>query len=252
MTWSYSRLTSFSDCPYKWFLTYLYRDENGRPLKKQSGFFAEFGSYIHMIMELYLSGELDKGMLSTYYVAHFAENVRSNAPNRKIYHNYFEQGFFYLDNISFPHQQVLGVEEEMSFVFADKPWTGFIDVITNDDGKLVVVDHKSRTLKPRTKRSKPTKSDAELDDYLRQLYVYSAAVKDRYGRYPDALEFNCFRSQLIIQEPFRLERFHEVEAWAGDEIETITRNNNWTAYPDYWRCNYLCDVCKECEFRKMS
>ena len=250
MTWSYSRLTSFSDCPYKWFLTYLYRDEYGKPLKKQSGFFAEFGSYIHLIIQMYLSGELARKDLSTYYVAHFAENVCAKAPNRKIHHNYFEQGFYYLDNISFPKRKIISVEEKMEFIFADRPWTGFIDVVS-DDGQLIITDHKSRTLKPRSKRSKPTKSDAELDDYLRQLYVYSAAVKDKYGRFPDILEFNCFRSQTMIQEPFQIKRFHEVEKWAGSEIDSITRNDSWQPQPEYWRCNYLCDVCKECEFSKM-
>lgn len=86
-------LASFDDCPYKWFLSYLYRDENGRSLKKKSGFFAEFGSYMHMILQMYLSGLLEKERLSTYYVAHFKENVFSKAPNSKIYMNYFQQGF---------------------------------------------------------------------------------------------------------------------------------------------------------------
>lgn len=250
MTWSYSRLTSFSDCPYKWFLTYLYRDEYGKPLKKQNGFFAEFGTYMHIIMQMYLTGVLPRKSLSTYYVAHFSENVRSKAPNQKIHHNYFEQGFFYLDNISFPKRNIIGVEESVVFTFAGKPWTGFIDVVS-DDGQLIITDHKSRTLKPRSKRSKPTKSDAELDEYLRQLYVYSAAVKNIYGRYPDILEFNCFRSQIMIQEPFQIKQFNEVEQWAGQEIEKITRNDIWQPLPEYWRCNYLCDVCKECEFSKM-
>ena len=71
MVWSYSRLTSFEECPYRWFLSYLYRDEYGRPLKKKSGFFAEFGSYIHLIMQMYLDGVLKKNELSTFYVATF-------------------------------------------------------------------------------------------------------------------------------------------------------------------------------------
>lgn len=250
MTWSYSRLTSFSDCPYKWFLTYLYRDKNGRKLPKQSGFFAEFGSYVHLIMQMYLSGELKKSELSTYYVSHFAENVRSKAPNHKIHNNYFKQGFYYLDKINFPDRKIVGVEESVEFMFAGKPWMGFIDVIS-DDNQLIITDHKSRTLKPRSNRSKKTKSDAELDDYLRQLYVYSAAVKQKFDRFPDVLEFNCFRSQTMIQEPFNLKRFHEVEQWAEDEIESITRNDNWEPRPEYWRCSYLCDMCKECEFSKM-
>ncbi len=178
MVWSYSRLTSFDECPYRWFLSYLYRDEFGRPLKKKSGFFAEFGSYIHMIMQMYLDGVLKESDLSTFYVAHFSSNVRSKAPNQKIYHNYFEQGFRYLDNLSFPKRDILGVEQQVSFEFAGRPWTGFIDLISEENGKLIITDHKSRTLKPRSNRASPTKSDLELDSYYRQLYVYSAPVKD--------------------------------------------------------------------------
>lgn len=248
MVWSYSRVNSFSECPYKWFLTYLYRDKNGRPLRKRSGFFAEFGSYIHLILQMYFSGLLRKEDLSLFYVRHFEKNVRSGAPNRKIYNNYFRQGFDYLDRLSFPEREIVGVEDKVEFTFAGKPWTGFIDLESMDDGKLIVTDHKSRALKPRSKRSKPTKADAELDSYLKQLYVYAAAIRQKYDRFPDILEFNCFRPQVMIQEPFDLNRFQQVEEWARMEIETITRNDSWMPNPDYWRCNFLCDVCRDCEY----
>ena len=250
MTWSYSRVASFDDCPYKWFLSYLYRDENGHSLKKKSGFFAEFGSYMHKILQMYLSGLLEKERLSTYYVAHFKENVFSKAPNSKIYMNYFQQGFHYLDDFSFPSRSIIGVEEKVDFMFAGRKFTGFVDLIS-ENGKLIVTDHKSRTLKPRSKRSKPTKHDAELDEYLRQLYVYSAAIKGKYGRYPDILEFNCFRSQAMIQEPFESKRLYTVEDWASKTIDSIATNDKWSAKPDYWRCNYLCDVCDHCEYKEL-
>lgn len=249
MTWSYSRVASFAECPYRWFLSYLYRDENGKPLKKKSGFFAEFGTYMHGILQMYFNGLLASDDLSTYYVAHFKENVVSIAPNHKIYMNYFEQGFHYLDEFSFPHRNVLGVEEKVDFEFAGRPFTGFIDLRNSDGGKLIITDHKSRALKPRSKRSKPTKQDAELDEYLRQLYVYSAAVKSQYGQFPDALEFNCFRTQTMIQEPFEIKRFYQVEKWVGEQIDSIVTNNKWSADTDYWRCNYLCDVCDHCEYK---
>ena len=223
----------------------MYDGEN----KKKSGFFAEFGSYIHLIMQLYLLGELKRHDLSTYYVAHFAENVRSKAPNHKIHLNYFNQGFYYLDNIDFPKREIIGVEDEVEFTFANKIWRGFIDVVSSDNGQLIITDHKSRTLKPRSKRSKPTKSDMELDDYLRQLYVYSVAVKDKYGRFPDILEFNCFRSQTMIREPFKADRLNEIESWTKKEIDQIILNDRWEPQPDYWKCNYLCDVCDDCEFK---
>lgn len=248
MTWSYSRLTAFEDCRYKWFLTYLYKDENGQPVKKQSGFFAEFGSYMHLILQMHIDGILRKEDLPAFYLKHFAANVRSTPPNPKIYQSYFEQGLRYVETIDFPKREIIGVEQNVSFTFAGKPWTGFIDVVS-DDGQLIITDHKSRTLKPRSNRHKKTKADEELDEFLRQLYVYSAAVKETCGRFPDILEFNCFRSGIMIQEPFDLKRYWQVEDWAKRQIETITMNDNWNADPDFWRCNYLCDVCKHCEVK---
>lgn len=251
MVWSYSRLSSFHECPYRWFLTYLYRDDYGKKPGRKSGFFAEYGTYMHLILQLYLSGILPRHELSAFYVAHFKENVRAKPPNQKIFQNYFEQGFQYFDTIEFPKRNILDVEERVDFTFAGKPFTGFIDVVS-DDNRLIITDHKSRTLKPRSTRKKPTKADAELDDYLRQLYIYSAAVNDKYGRFPDLLEFNCFRSQIMIREPFDMKQYSLVEQWAGEEIDRITCNDSWKACPDYWRCNYLCDVCEECEYKGLT
>ncbi len=252
MTWSYSRLTSFESCPYGWFLSYLYKDENGLPLKRESGFFAEFGSFMHLIHQLYLQRILQAGELSMFYIQHFASNVRSRPPSTKVYTSYFSQGLSYFDSFSFPSRKIIGVEDNISFTFAGKPWTGFVDLISEEDGKLIITDHKSRDLKPRSNRQKPTKQDQELDEYLRQLYVYAAAAKERYGNYPDILEFNCFRSKVMIREPFRFEVLQDVEAWAADQIEKITTNQEWKATPDFWRCNHLCDVCNacECKFRR--
>lgn len=249
MTWSYSRLTAFDDCHYKWFLNYLYRDEDGLPLQKQSNFFAEFGSYIHLILQMYLSGVLDKEALPSFYLKHFISNVHSSPPNSKIYQNYFNQGLRYVETIALPKREIIGVEKNINFTFAGKPWTAFVDEISSD-GRLIITDHKSRTLKPRSGRSKKTKSDAELDEYLRQLYVYSAAVKESYGCYPDILEFNCFRSGVTIQEPFDMKRYWQVEDWAKKKIETVTTNDNWNANPDFWQCHYLCDMRQECEMSK--
>ena len=248
MIWSYSRLHSFSDCPYKWFLTYLYRDENGMRLRRKSGFFAEFGNYMHLLLQMYFDGVLRKEDLPMFYLSHYKDNVRSAAPNQNVSHNYFTQGFRYLDSFSFPNRRIIGVEESFDFTFAGKKWVGFIDLQT-EDNKLIITDHKSRTLKPRSNRKTPTKSDLELDEYLKQLYIYSAAIHEKYGHFPGALEFNIFRTQTIIQEPFDIQKYHQVETWAKNEIETIIRNDDWSAKPEYWRCNYLCDVCQDCEYR---
>lgn len=247
MEWSYSRLTAFEDCPYMWLMRYILRDEYS--IVPQSKFFAQYGSLMHSILQQYLTGVLPQKSLVAYYVSHFISDITEKAPSCKIYLDYLEQGRQYLKTLSFPARKILKVEDEMRFEFAGHPFIGFLDVLSEDDsGKLYITDHKSRALKPRSHRVKPTQSDRELDQYLRQLYIYASAVSQLYGRYPDFLEFNCFRTRTWICEPFQYERMVEVEAWAARLIERITATDDWYANFSFWFCKHLCDVQADCEY----
>lgn len=207
---------------------------------------------MHSIMQQYLTGVLTKNELVPYYLTHFLTEITGKAPTQKIYQSYLEQGRQYLKTLSFPARKVLKVEDEMHFEFAGHPFTGFLDLMSEDeDGKLYITDHKSRALKPRSNRSKPTQSDVELDKYLRQLYIYAHAIHSLYGRYPDYLEFNCFRTNTWICEPFSIERMQEVEAWAKDLIDRITSESKWNAHLEFWFCKHLCDVAEECEYEDL-
>jgi len=207
---------------------------------------------MHKIIELYLKGELDKKDLASYYLENFRKEVKGYAPSRDIFKTYFEQGLNYLLHIDrFPYQLPLCVEEQLDFNIEDKKFTGIIDCIAKDDG-LIIVDNKSRTLKPRSKRNKPTKSDEELDAYLRQLYLYSIPVKSTFHTYPARLEFNCFRTGELISEPFSEEKFEEAKQWALKMIDTITDNEDWSPKMDYWKCRYICDFSDSCEYFQMN
>ena len=129
---------------------------------------------------------------------------------------------------------------------------GIVDVVSEDEnGKLYITDHKSRALKERSNRKKPTQSDIDLDKYLRQLYIYAYAVEKSIGRFPDYLEFNCFRTQTWICEPFQYERLIDVKEWAKQLIETIIRTARWPANLDSWFCKHLCDCSGECEYTSL-
>ena len=245
MEWSYSRLSAFEDCPYLWLQKYIY-DVPG-----QSKFFAQYGSLMHSVLQQYLSGALRKEDLVGYYLSHFVTDVTDKAPSHKIYMGYFEQGRQYLKTLSFPSRKIIKVEDEMHFQFANHPFVGFLDVLSEDeDGRLYITDHKSRALKPRSNRAKPTLSDLELDKYQRQLYIYASAVSQLYGRYPDFIEFNCFRTGTWISEPFQYERLLDTESWATRLINKITARDDWYANLDFWFCKQLCDVATECEYEE--
>lgn len=245
-TWSYSRLTAFEHCPYGFFLSYI------KPHSQAPQFFASYGSFLHRIMELYLRGELKKEELPGFYLARFRSEVEGRAPDQKVFRSYFEQGLDYLIHMDFPYQIPCAAERRVDFYVGGNSFTGIVDCVVQDGGDIIILDHKSRVLKPRSGRKKPTRSDRELDDYLRQLYLYSIPVRDIFHQYPKRLEFNCFRSRQIISEPFSESALERTGLWAEQTIARITANEDWSPKMDPWKCRYLCTHYHQCEYYLMN
>lgn len=244
MTWSYSRIKCFDDCPYRFFLTYIYGADE-RPM-----FYASYGSFMHKLLEQYYKGELTKEEMQTKYLLDFRNSVRGERPKESTVYNYIRHGAAYLGNFEPFRCTPYAVEERLDFSVRGEKFTGFSDLvgINEENGELWLIDHKSRDLKPRSKRKKPTLSDTELDEYLRQLYLYSVPIKDRFGKYPDRLIFNCFRTNTVISEPFSEQALNETLDWAKSKIEEIKDAEDFHPYIDYFQCRYICGVSHECCF----
>jgi RecB family exonuclease len=245
MTWSYSRIKSFEDCHYRWYLKYI-RNVAGKEM-----FFASYGSFLHKLLELYYTGELKKEQLPDVYLAKFKEEVALPAPNMQVFNNYFLGGLWYLRSFKdFPFN-TLAVEQEVHFSIDSLPFVGYIDYLGKSDGDLYIVDNKSRALKPRSTRSKPTKGDAELDSYLRQLYLYAIPVREAYGVFPKSLCFNCFRTDTFIMELFRADAYEETKQWALDNVSSIRETEEFKPSVEYFKCRYLCEVNDHCEYYEL-
>ena len=185
------------------------------------------------------------------YLTEFKQKVKGEPPNRKIFEKYLDGGSEYLADMSFSGLTPIAIEERYSFTLGGKSFVGIVDMVCeDDDGHLIIVDHKSHQLKPRSGRKKPTKGDQELDEYLRQLYLYCIPVKKKFGRYPDKLAFNCFRndkeSQFIVEE-FSEEAFEAAKKWAIDSIEETRQEENWDPVEEFWKCAHICGLHDRCE-----
>lgn len=245
MTWSYSRVRTYVDCPYKFYLRYILR-LHGKDL-----FFASYGSFMHKLIEKYYKEGLTSQQLVTLYLQDFKNKVPGCAPNPKIFEGYFLGGLQYLQNIQpFPYA-VVGVEKSVKFKFGDLPVVGFVDFVGEKDGEIYIVDHKSRHLKPRSKRKKPTKTDEELDEYLRQLYIYSIPVAKEFGKTPAYLCFNCFRDGILIEEPFKEKMYEEARSWFLNMISEIRVQTEFRPCLDYFKCTNLCEMQDECEYYEL-
>ncbi len=245
MTWSYSRISCFNDCQYKFFLKYI------KKIDEAPQFYSSYGSFMHKLIEQYYKGELTKDEMYTKFLFDFQNEVQGIRPQENTVVKYIKHGLEYLKSFQpFPYELV-DVEKEIHFKIDDIPFVGFIDFIGTKDGEYYIVDNKSRDLKPRSNRKNPTIKDKELDEMLRQLYIYSAGIKQQYGKFPKSLCFNCFKSGVFIEEPFNEDAYNEAISWAKKNIEEIQEADDFYPNRDFFSCFYICGVSDECLYWEM-
>lgn len=240
MVWSYSRIGAFEDCPYRFFLKYI------KLFKDDDRFYASYGSFMHKLLEQYYCGNLGVNEMLTRFLIEFSTKVRGDRPKAETVAKYVESGANYLRNFKPLPFKTVGVEKKVEFEINKIPFVGYIDLVCEKDDGLCIVDHKSRDLKPRSHRSKPTAKDIELDKMLRQLYLYSAAVFREYGEFPKSLCFNCFRTNTFIEEPFNIQTYNDVIRWATDAIHGIEDVEDFYPNTNFFTCRYICGVSDKC------
>lgn len=203
---------------------------------------------MHRLLEEYYKGQLSKDQMLVEYLTKFSSEVQGERPAERTVDKYIKSGAEYIRNFKPVDMEILGVEKKVQFRIGENQFIGYIDLLARKDGKLYIIDHKSRELKPRSHRKKPTVKDMELDEMLRQLYIYSAAVKEGLGEYPAFLCFNCFRNGVLIEEPFLIEEYNRTIKWAEDTIEEIKSTDDFPPNIEYFPCKFICGVCGDCVY----
>ena len=226
-------------------MKYLRQRKADEPL-----FFSEYGKFVHELLADYYSGRKTDREVYMEYLTQFRKRVPSRAPSGAVFSHYFLDGANFLESIRMPKYKVLAVEQELRFSVGAFDFVAFVDLLCEtDDGEFVVVDNKSRNLRRRSGRKKKTKYDIELDEYFRQLYLYSAAVAQNYGKLPKFLCFNCFREGEFIEELFDEEVYR---ATLKEFVETIEQKivpeESFDPDVEFFKCTYLCDTKDQCEY----
>lgn len=258
MVWSFSRLNSYYNCPYEWYQNYINYEE------KRDNAMAQFGSFIHKILELYAKKELSIFQLSDYYIDHFDENITEFFPPNKyidMREKYYQAGLNYLDNIDLKLEKydILGVEKRVDFEIEGYKFVGYIDLLLKNKqtNQIIILDHKSANITFLKDGSISKKDRNHFEDFKRQLYLYSKPVFEQYG-YVDVLKWNLFKTQNFIEIPWIWSEYNEAEKWALNTIELIKKESDWGInpelikaqidgkYPPFY-CMNLCSMRSKCE-----
>ena len=239
ITWSFSSVNTYHTCPRSFKLSYI---DDVKP--KISNAFAEFGIFVHKLLERYFKGEAEFIELSQMYENEYDINVLHEFPPYQfcnLSEKYYDDGLKYLNSFNGidDKYKIVGIEKKFKMTINDRPFTGIIDLILQDqtDGKYVIVDHKSKS---RFKNKK------EKEHYLIQLYLYSAYIKETFGEYQKELKFNMFRTQTLITEKFQEEKFKQAVSWFDFTIDLIYFDSEFPKNPDEFYCENLCDVREFC------
>jgi len=240
MVWSNSRVQCYRDCPYQFYMKYIGKND------EQPQFYKSFGLFMHKIIEQYYTQGLSKSDMKIKFLVNYQKEVLGQRPSASISQKYIEDALKYLETFEPLPFNMLAVEKRVEFKVGDKNCVGIIDYLGEKDGNLYIVDHKSRRLKQKSNRKKPTKNDLTIDDTLKQLYLYSKAIKDEYGVFPKALYLNCFLNRELIEQPFDVDIYNKVLEEFVSDINYISEDNDFNPYVEFFNCKYLCGFSSDC------
>eukprot|EP00918_Siedleckia_nematoides_P082422 GHVU01180631.1.p1 GENE.GHVU01180631.1~~GHVU01180631.1.p1 ORF type:complete len:246 (+),score=36.89 GHVU01180631.1:1056-1793(+) len=243
-TWSFSRLTSYEQCPYSFNLKYIEEREG------TSNAWADVGTFVHDILEQVAKGELPKEAVSDYFESLYPyDSVFPNNGNMKGYSDkIFNELLDFFNHFQELDGDIMGIEREF---FLDLPngdkLRGFIDLelvaydeITKGNETLTCVDYKiSNPFKPK-----------DLIKKKRQLYVYAESMKQHWGEYPKEMMFWFVKAQKKLIIPFDEDELKETFDWIMSTIDNIEKDVIFEAKNDFFMCKNLCDFRDTCEYNK--
>lgn len=237
MKWSFSRLQAYDQCPLAFKLQYI---DN---LPQEQNAYAEYGTFCHSLLERWAKGELMSFELTDAYTEGYDAAVREYFPPfpRGLAGKYYDEGLAYFqsfDGFGEEHE-ILSVEDKFCIDLRGHSFDGIADLILRDrnSGEITVIDHKSKSLPSMKKK---------LFESTRQLYIYAAYVKERFGVFPALLRFNMFRYGLNIDEPFRMERYEETLDWIERTISRIEADKDWLVSSSGYFCRWICSCRAHC------
>lgn len=252
MVWSYSRLSAFEQCRYSFYLKYIVEDED--TYLAEGNYWAEVGSFMHEILEKVFKGEMDIEDAASYFIDHYDENVFYTAKN-SIMNNAYEACIKYLEEEDLSwleYFEILGVELEVIFKIKGYQFKGYIDLLlrNKETGDIVVLDHKSAAYPFSEKTKKLLKAhEKSFLSYEKQMYLYSNAVYQLYGRFPKWIAWNHFKAQKFAIIPFDIDKHREATQWFIDTIHTIENEKEFKETMDYFYCHNLCEFRNSCEYK---
>lgn len=250
MVWSYSRLSVFENCKYAFYLKYILNDDD--LYLSEGNYYAEVGSFVHLILQKIFTGEISIDEAPDYYLENFDYNVLYKTRQSTMDKTYecCADYFAGLDLSWLKDYTIVGVELKVKTKIENHDFLGFIDLLLQDkDGNYIIVDHKSAAYPfKKDGRSVLKKSEKSFESYKKQMYLYADAVYQLYGKYPTEFWWNHFKDGRIAKIKFEYSDYEKTIQWFKETIESAENEEEFGETFDFFYCVNLCDYRNSCEF----
>lgn len=208
MTWSFSRVDSFINCPAAWYQHYILK------LPQGSNAYSEHGLFLHDIMERHAKNEITHQESlelfdNTWY------DVEPDFPPFFIdlKDNFYHKIRKYFDRDLILEGKTISVEDKITAALpSGELITGLIDRVFEVNGKITISDYKIST--PFTKKQLVTKR--------RQLDLYAFLIHSSTGKYPDFQSWSFFKDyQKTTTLAFDKDSMDSTIEWLESTIREI-------------------------------
>ena len=249
--WSFSKIAAFHQCPMSFYLTYI---ENPGSDDELPGYFSEYGSLMHSILEQYYKGDLPEFCLADEWRSRYESEVIVAPPPfpKGFGEKNYNAAIQYLENFEgIPDgYKVLSVEKKFVLDIGGYPVSGIADLVLCDTAlqpDIIIVDHKTKSMASMKK---------EYQIYRMQLYLYAIWCKQEYGVYPKTLRFNMVKDMVNIDEPFDEAMVDVTKKWFIDGIHAIEECDifeSWTTCigdeetKEPYFCKWICGCNTSCD-----
>lgn len=247
MTWSFSRLHAWEQCPYAFYLKYIEQRDG------ESNYYAANGKCMHEVFEAILTSQIPLDECTQCYADKY--DLICETTKQSTMDSTYEKCMDYLctiDGIDLEKYEILGVELKLDFNIGKYKFVGYADLVVKNkkSGEVILVDHKQATHFMK-KDGTPLKNQLEnFLAYRHQMYIYCKGLKDCFGINVNKIIWHHFKDngELTII-PFETDEYEETLQWAVNTIEKIKRDRKFLNKRSYVLCSSLCDYRNDCEYK---
>lgn len=231
ITWSFSSLNSYYTCPYSWYLKKVEKKED------EGSHWGVGGGAAHDTLEEVLKGNLAPEHATSFFVEHCPiltfPTMKEGYADRWVSDTlkFFDNLPEFLKTIK---GEVVGIEEDSIVEIEGYKLRCIVDLVLKENNSLIAWDWKSSAASQFTGK--------KLAEKAKQLYLYSRAVKEIHGKYPDKLVFYLFREQKKIEIPFSRKDYNKTVKWMTDTINKIANEKEWQKSTNFFFCKNICGL----------